>query len=191
MPRAGLDSKAVVAAAAELADAEGLQELSLARLAQRLGVRSPSLYAHVGGLGDLRTRLAVRGARELTAALQAAATGRARSDALHAVADAYRAYAHAHPGTYAATQRAPGAEPDATDGEYATAAAELVGVFVAVLRGYELRDDDAIHAVRIVRAALHGFVSLEREGGFAMPIDVEESYRRLVEMLDRGLASRA
>jgi hypothetical protein len=33
-------------------------------------------------------------------------------------------------------------------------------------------------------------VSLEREGGFAMPIDLEESYRRLVEMLDHGLASR-
>jgi len=40
---------------------------------------------------------------------------------------------------------------------------------VAVLRGYELHDDDAIHGVRMMRAALHGFVSLEREGGFAMP----------------------
>lgn len=60
---------------------------------------------------------------------------------------------------------------------------------MAVLRGYELHGEDAIHAVRIVRATLHGFVSLEREGGFAMPIDLEESYRRLVRMLDRGLAS--
>jgi AcrR family transcriptional regulator len=190
MPRAGLDAEAVVAAAAELADAEGLQELTLARLAERLGVRSPSLYAHVGGLADLRTRLAVRGARELTAALQAAAAGRARSDALQAVAAAYRAYAHAHPGAYTAMQRAPGTEPDAGESEYASAAADLVGVLVAVLRGYELHDDDAIHGVRMVRAALHGFVSLEREGGFAMPIDLEESYRRLVEMLDHGLASR-
>ena len=178
-----------MAAAASLADAEGLQELTLARLAERLGVRSPSLYAHVGGLDDLRTRLATRGARELTAALQAAAAGRARTDALEAVADAYRAYAHAHPGAYAAIQRAPaaGSEPDP---EYAAAAAELVGVLVAVLRGYGLRDDDAIHAVRMLRAALHGFVSLEREGGFAIPIDVDESYRRLVQMLDHGLASR-
>jgi AcrR family transcriptional regulator len=190
MPRVGLDAEAVVAAAAELADAEGLDELTLARLAERLGVRSPSLYAHVGGLADLRGRLGARGARELTAALQAAAAGRARSDALHAVADAYRAYAHAHPGTYAATQRAPGTEPDAANGEYATAAAELVGVLVAMLRGYELHDDDAIHGVRMVRAALHGFVSLEREGGFAMPIDLEESYRWLVRTLDHGLGSR-
>lgn len=186
MPRAGLDSEAVVAAAAELADAQGLPELTLARLAERLGVRSPSLYAHVGGLDDLRARLAVRGARALSAALQAAAAGRARTDALHAVADAYRSYAHAHPGTYAAIQRAPEREPD-PDPEFAEAAAELVEVLVAVLRGYALHDDDAIHAVRMMRAALHGFVSLEREGGFAMPIDVDESYRRLVNTLDQGL----
>lgn len=190
MPRVGLDAETVVAAAAELADAEGLAALTLARLAARLGVRSPSLYAHVGGLDDLRTRLAVRGARELTAALQAAATGRSRSDALHAVADAYRAYARVHPGTYAATQSAPGTEPDPALEEYASAAADLVAVLVAVLQGYELHDEDAIHAVRTVRAALHGFVSLEREGGFALPIDLEESYRRLVVMLDHGLASR-
>ena len=189
MPRAGLDAETVVAAAAELADAEGLPALTLARLAARLGVRSPSLYAHVGGLADLRARLAARGARELTAALQAAAAGRARSDALHAVADAYRAYAHAHPGAYAAMQRAPG-DGGETDPEIAAAAARLIDVVVAVLRGYDLHDEDAIHAVRMVRAALHGFVSLEREGGFAMPIDLEESYRRLVEMLDHGLASR-
>lgn len=189
MPRAGLDAATVVAAAAELADAEGLQELTLARLAERLGVRSPSLYAHVDGLADLRTRLAARGARELTAALQGAAAGRARSDALHAVADAYRAYAHAHPGAYAAMQRAPRSGNEA-DPETAAAAAALIEVLVAVLRGYELHGEDAIHAVRIVRATLHGFVSLEREGGFAMPIDLDESYRRLVAMLDRGLASR-
>jgi AcrR family transcriptional regulator len=187
MPRAGLDAETVVSAAAELADADGLAALTLARLAERLGVRSPSLYAHVGGLGDLRTRLAIRGARALTAALQTAAAGRAGSDALRAVADAYRAFAHAHPGTYAATQRAPATGRDGADGEYTTAAADVVGVLVAVLRGYELRDEDAIHAVRMVRAALHGFVSLEQEGGFAMPVDIEESYRRLVRLLDRGL----
>jgi AcrR family transcriptional regulator len=186
VPRVGLDAEGVITAAAQLADAEGLHDLTLARLAERLGVRSPSLYAHVGGLADVRTRLAARGARELTVVLQAAAAGRARSDALRAVADAYRAYAHAHPGTYAAMQRAPGqGEPAA-----AAAGAALIDVLAAVLRGYELHGDDTIHAVRLMRAALHGFVSLEREGGFAMPVDLEESYRRLVQMLDHGLASR-
>ena len=107
MPRAGLDAASVVAAAARLADRDGLEQLTLARLAAELGVRAPSLYAHVDGLGDLRDRVGALGVVELTDALSAAATGRAGREALHAVAVAYRAYAHERPGVYAAMQRAP------------------------------------------------------------------------------------
>lgn len=182
MPRAGLHSEAVVSAAAKLADAEGLQTLTLARLAGQLGVRAPSLYEHVGGLGDLRRRLAVRGARELATGLSAAAAGRARGDALAAIANAYRSYAREHPGTYAALQRA----PDLGDDE---AGERLVAVVVAVLRGYGLHGQHAVHGARIVRSALHGFVALEADEGFGIPLDLDESFARLVATLDRGLGT--
>jgi AcrR family transcriptional regulator len=186
MPRAGLDAEAVVAAAEAIADEGGLEQLTLAGIAQRLGVRSPSLYAHVRGLDDLRRRLALRGVRELTRQMRGAATGRAGADALHAVAGAYRGYAHEHPGAYAALQRAPVGD---LEGPLASAAGELVEVLTAVLRGYSLTGDDALHGVRIVRAALHGFVSLERDGGFALPLAVDETFGRLVAGLDRALSS--
>ena len=183
MPRAGLDAEAVVAAAAVLADARGLHQLTLARLAGALGIRTPSLYAHVDGLGDLRARLGARGAWELAAALQLAAAGRSGGDALRAIALAYREYADAHPGTYAAMQIAPDTE------EFEAAGAAVVGPIVAVLRGYALEGEPAIHAVRAIRSALHGFVSLEREGGFGLPLDIDDSYDTLVTMLDAGLAA--
>jgi AcrR family transcriptional regulator len=187
MPRAGLDTEAVVAAAARVADAEGLDAVTLARLAAGLGIKAPSLYAHVGGLGDLHRRLGARGARELAAVLQAAAAGRARRDALETIANAYRAYAREHPGTYAALQPPRGVE---ADGEEAAAAqAAVVDVVLAVLRGYGLEGDEAIHAARTLRAALHGFVSLEAEGGFGIPLSLDESFSRLVDVLDRGLAA--
>jgi AcrR family transcriptional regulator len=180
MPRAGLDSESVVAAAAQLADAEGLGALTLARLADHLGVRAPSLYVHIHGLEDLRHRVAIRGAAELAAELQSAAAGRTQGEALAAVAGAYRAYALAHPGTYAALQRV----PNLRDHE---AARRVVDVVLAVLRGYGQSGDQAIHGVRIVRAALHGFVALELGEGFGIPLDLDESFRRLVGVLDRGL----
>jgi AcrR family transcriptional regulator len=185
MPRAGLDSEAVVEVAAEMADHTGLEAVTLAALADRLGIRAPSLYAHVSSLADLRRRLRARAARELAAAVAVAAAGRARGDALRAIADTYREYAHVHPGLYAALQRA----PDDPTGEDAEAARALVDVIVAVIAGYGLEGDDAIHAVRIVRAALHGFVSLEQLGGFAIELSVDESFERLVRMLDLGLRS--
>lgn len=183
MPRAGLDAASVVAAAARLADRDGLEQLTLARLAAELGVRAPSLYAHIGGLGDLRDRVGALGVLELTDVLSDAAAGRSGREALHAVAVAYRAYARERVGVYAAMQR----PPEAGDDERDAAAARLVGVLTAVLRGYGLEGDDAIHAVRLLRSALHGFVSLEGAGGFALPLELEQTYERLIEMVDRGL----
>ncbi len=183
MPRAGLDANSVVAAAARLADAGGLGALTLARLAADLGVRPPSLYAHVVGLDDLRRRLAVRGARELAAELQQAAAGRAGNDALTAIADAYRTYAISHPGTYEALQH----PPDLGDAEAMAASAAVVGVVLAALRGYDIDGDDAIHAARIIRSALHGFVTLQSAGGFGIPLDLDETFERLVTTLDVGL----
>src|SRR6266568_2442851 len=52
--RAGLDRSTVVEAAARLVDEEGIEQLTLARLAERLGVRTPSLYNHVAGLPGLK-----------------------------------------------------------------------------------------------------------------------------------------
>jgi AcrR family transcriptional regulator len=181
MPRAGLDAEAVVEAACAIADREGLEALTLRGVADALGVRSPSLYVHVSGLEDLRNRIAVRGARELALELQAAAAGRAGPDALRAVAESYRAYAQRHPGAYAALQH-PRTDDDAFR--------HLVDVIRAVLRGYELgSEDDSLHAVRVVRAALHGFVTLEATGGFGLPLDLDETFARLVATLDQGLRS--
>ena len=184
MPRAGLDTDRVVAAAARIADERGLEAVSLAALASELGVRPPSLYAHVDGLEDLRRRVALRAVRELTAVLQQAAAGRANGDALRAVAQAYRGYALEHPGAYAALQRAP--LPD--DAEGLEAAKQVVDIVLAVLRGYGIEGDDALHATRAVRSALHGFVAVEAAGGFGLPLDVDESFDRLVTLLDEGLA---
>ncbi|HET9102763.1 MAG TPA: TetR-like C-terminal domain-containing protein [Solirubrobacteraceae bacterium] len=182
MPRRGLDTAAVVAAAAELADDEGLPALTLSGLADRLGIRAPSLYAHVSGLADLRRGVAALAARELAGALRQEAAGRAGHDALSAVAGAYRAYAREHPGRYLAMQRAPD-EP----GEDADAAAELYSVIRATLSAYGLGGESEVHGIRAVRATLHGFAALEQAGGFAMPVSTDASYARLIEFLHLGL----
>ncbi len=185
MARAGLTRATVVAEAARLADEVGLERLTLAAVAQRLGVALPSLYKHVRGLDHLVNQVAALGAAELATVLADAAAGRARGDAVRATADAYRAFAHAHPGRYQAAQRA----PDPEDPEHVAAAERTVGVVLAVLRGYGLVGDDAIDAARALRAGLHGFVALERFGGFGLPVDVDRSFQRLLAALERALAS--
>jgi AcrR family transcriptional regulator len=185
MPRAGLTPQRVVEEAGAIADAAGLDRLTLAAVADRFGVAIPSLYKHVNGLDGLRRDPAVLAVRELTAALSRAAVGRAGRDALHAMAHAYRTYATTHPGRYAASVRAP--DPD--DTEHLAAADDALDMFRAVLAGYGVRGDDAIDAIRGLRAAMHGFVTLEAGGGFGMAQSVDASYRRLVDALDTALTA--
>lgn len=186
-PRAGLDRAAVIDAGAALADREGLNAVTLARLASELGVRPPSLYAHVQGIDDLVRGLGARGARELASEMGRAVEGRAGSDALWALAHAYRAYALGHPGTYDAAQRARELRHDS---EAAAAGHAATEVALAVLRGYGLEGDDAVHAARLIRVTLHGFVALEAAGGFAIELPLEETFERVVAALDLALRAR-
>ncbi|MFI7587954.1 WHG domain-containing protein [Spongisporangium articulatum] len=176
----------MVAEAASAADELGLEALTLAVVAQRLGVRQPSLYNHVEGLRGLRRELTLLGGRELLERGRAAAVGRSGREALFAIAEAYRTYGRERPALFSALQRV----PDAEDAELVRVAQELLDLFYAVLAGYHLEGDDAVDAVRGLRALVIGWVTLETGGGFGMPRDVDRSFHRLLESFDAGLAAR-
>jgi AcrR family transcriptional regulator len=183
MPRLGLDTARVVQEAAQIADTDGLAEVTLARVAQSLGVRAPSLYNHVDGLSGMLRLLTLLSLGELTDVLRDAAVGRSGADALRSVARAYRAYAQEHPGRYAATIRAPA--PD--DAELVGAGLRAVEVLVGVLGAWGFAGDEALHRVRVVRSALHGFISIEAEGGFGLALSLDDSFELMLQTLVAGL----
>lgn len=187
MPRAGLTTAKVVEQAAVLVDELGWQHLSLAAVAERCGVRQPSLYKHIASLDALRGEVSAFALRELGEAMTNAILGKAGPDALLALAVSYRDYARRHPGRYAATVTAPAGDQVAQQ----QAAATVLKVVEAVLAGYGLTGDDAVDAARALRAAVHGFVHLEANHGFELPTDVDRSYRRLVEGLDATMSTWA
>jgi AcrR family transcriptional regulator len=166
-----------------MADERGLAGLSLADLASQLGVRPPSLYNHIPSIAALHRDLAVLGLRELGARLARAAVGKAGDAAVVALGEAYRAFAQERPGLYAATQQVPASG----DVEWGAEAAEVVGIVGATLESYGLHGDDAIHAIRAIRSLLHGFATLEVQGGFGIPLDLDESFHRLLGIFIAGL----
>jgi AcrR family transcriptional regulator len=184
VPRAGLDPTAVVAAGAALADEVGLAGLTMGLLAERLGVRTPSLYKHVAGQEDLNRRIAALALGEAADAVGRAVQGYAGRDALAAAARAFRAFVVEHPGRYAATI---GVEPTGPDDPMATAGRRLLDAFTAVLRGYDIEGSDVDHALRMLRSLCHGFATLQAGGGFQWSADVDESFEWLIAFADRGL----
>jgi AcrR family transcriptional regulator len=191
MPRKErLDKERVVSAAAELINAEGLDALNLHRLADRLGVQTPSLYNHVDGFAGLRRDLALLSVRSLGDRMANAALGKSGSEAIMAVAQAYRDYIKAAPGLYAASLWVNHATVQ-EDAELQAAEERVVQVTLAVIASFGIAGEDALHAVRGLRSVVHGFATLEMAGGFGLPLDCDESFRRLMRMLIHGLQQQA
>lgn len=182
MARAGLSAERLTVAAADLADEVGFENVTVSALARRFGVKDASLYSHVRNAADLRERMAGLALTELADRVADALAGRSGKDALVAFADAYRDYAKRHPGRYAAGQVRLDASSPA-----APAAVRHSAMTRAILRGYAVPEDEHVHAVRLLHSAFHGYVSLERSGGFDHSDDVDASWARLLDVLDTSL----
>lgn len=180
MVRAGLTADRLTEVGAELADEVGLDRLTVSAVARRVGVQAASLYAHISGTDDLRARVALLALEELADLVSEALAGRAGTDALVAFADAYRDYARAHPGRWAAMR---------TPLDPATAARSAgprhAAMTHAILRGYDVSGEDQTHAVRFIGSVLRGFVDLEAAGSFDHSAPVPAvSWRRSLVALD-------
>lgn len=178
--------EAIVAAARAILETDGLEALTMERVARAVGVRPPSLYKRVRSRGEL-VRLAVEdvGAQLAAEVGSAAGSGNPCRD-LRAVAEAFRAFARANPGAYAAIfSRLP--EESRPDLATLAPADEAVMATAAALAGPE----HALEAARLIVAWAHGFLSLELAGAFRLGGDVDAAFEfgidRLCEALTRDL----
>lgn len=185
MPKGALSRQTVARAAYDVAAEVGFDRFTVADVARQLGVSVPNIYKHAAGLDGLRRSISIAATKEFTSKATHAAIGKSGSEALLAMAAAYRAFGIEHPGVYPATQ----VVPDPDDAEHLQVAESAVTLLSAVLDGYGLSEERLVDAVRTVRSLLHGYVALEISGGFGMPQDVNESFRYAVQLLDEGLCA--
>jgi AcrR family transcriptional regulator len=188
VPRAGLTPASVTEAGAALADEIGFDQLSMGVLAERLGVKAPSLYKHVTSQAELAHRIAVLAMTEFGDAIRDAIQGQAGSDALAAGAQAMRTYVKQHPGRYAAGNAA---RPTGPDDPLIAATDRVLASWTAMLRGYRIEPSQEIHAMRMLRSVLHGFATLEAADGFQISTDVDDSFTWIIDFIDHGLRSAA
>jgi AcrR family transcriptional regulator len=182
-PKIGLELSTILEAAGEIADQHGMDEVTLANLAKKLGIRPPSLYNHFEGLPGLKKELAIYGFNTLYEKLALAAIGVSGEEALIAVSEAYINFARIHPGIYEATMLA----PNPGDKEVQQAGAKIIDLSVRLLQTYNLEGELPIHAVRGLRSILHGFSSLEQRGGFKLSLDKNDSLKIIIRAFLKGI----
>jgi hypothetical protein len=125
-------------------------------------------------------------ARQLADRLSNAAIGKSGVELFLAVAQAFRDYVKEYPGLYMSTLRSSGNQ-EIRDENLLYEEERALNVGLAVMASLGLQGEDAIHALRAFRSMVHGFATLEVAGGFGLPEDCDESFRRLVESLVAGL----
>jgi AcrR family transcriptional regulator len=184
--RTRLDKNAVVQAAVDLLNVEGVSALNLSRLANELGIKTPSLYNHVNGLDGLQRELEVMNARLLADRFSEAAIGKSGSELVMDVSQAFRQYVKENPGLYMSTLRSSSAQ-QVLDENLQREEERMMKVGLAIMASLGLQGEDAIHGLRAFRSMVHGFATLEIAGGFGLPQDCDESFRRLVSALVAGL----
>lgn len=174
----------IVAAGRAILEADGLDALTMQRVAGAVGVRSPSLYKRVHGRRDLIRLIANDVARELAVTLDAAAAGNDAGARLGALANAFRRYALVHPGAYGLLfARLP--EDARVDPELNARASAALLRTAGELAG----PAHALEAARTVVAWAHGFVSMELAGAFRLGGDVDRAFSYGVERLARIIES--
>jgi AcrR family transcriptional regulator len=180
--RTSLDD--IVGAARALLESGGLDSVTMATVAEQVGVRPPSLYKHVRDRGALLALVAEQAATELEAALRAAdPVGATGEDRLRALAHAYRGFASRSPRSAALLFGV--AEPSATPPAAVSASATrpLLGVSGALAGARH-----ALGAARLVTAFVFGFTTMEQAGAFRLGGDVDEAFDFALDTLIRGLS---
>ena len=176
--RAFLDRDTLVRTAADLADREGWQAVTLSAVAKEVDRHVSSLYAHVDGLAGLHRAVTLLAFEELSEEVWRAALGRTRGEALEAIAQVYREYALEHPGRTAALQSARHTD----DADLGAAGLRLAEPVRAVLASFGLDDPQVQVAHRIFSGLVFGLLRTE-EG----PEDLHQGIALLVGGLTSGV----
>jgi AcrR family transcriptional regulator len=169
----GVRARQLVAAGRALLEEGGPEALSMRRLAERVGIRAPSIYKHLRDKEELEAALVADGLREFAEACEAAADGAA--DPLAAIGRAYRGFARAHPHLYRLVNDRPLPRDRLPAGLEDRAAAPLL----AAVGG----DPDR---ARAAWAFAHGMVMLELTDRFPAGADLDAAWHSGLAALAHG-----
>ncbi|QDP39969.1 TetR/AcrR family transcriptional regulator [Radiobacillus deserti] len=182
-PKHRITLKDILNISIDIADKNGLSDITLANVSKRLGIRSPSLYNHINGLSGLKIELAYQGTKGLYDEMAGAAIGKTGKDAIYSISYAYIGFARNNPGLYEAISLAVKVDSAKVQDQ----ADKILKLMITLLKTFPLPEELLIHHVRMLRAFLHGFVTIERDGGFGIPLDINESLQIGLDTIITGM----
>lgn len=177
--RTSLD--AIVAAGRDILESAGLAGLTMQAVADRVGVRAPSLYKRVRNRDDLVRLITDATFHDLGDRLATTVAGPDPRRDLAELARTMRAFAHARPAGY---QLIFTPRPGGPSVEAIRHAVEPVMRVAVNLAGEQY----ALEAARTLTAWANGFISMELSGAFQLGGDLDQAYEFGITRLTDALA---
>jgi len=146
-------------------------------VAEKLNIRTPSLYNHIAGLDDLLREVAHHGMREMNDQMTQAAIGVSGDAAIKHVCVAYLEYVMTHPGVYEVIQWTFWHDNDETREIFNN----YKMLIIKLIRSCSLKTQITDEIASMLMSMLHGYSTLELGKAFADP---EKAIQGLIDSMD-------
>jgi AcrR family transcriptional regulator len=168
----------IVQAARELLEKHGVDALTMQAVAERVGVRGPSLYKHFLDREALLREVEKTVVADLGNLLTLASTSRNDRDALWEIASAYRRFASECPGAYSLLFAL-----HSDDEAIKAARRQALAPALKRLVGWLGDPDLAFVRARVLYAFLHGFASIEAKSAFKLGGNIDDAFRAGIDLV--------
>ncbi|BAU06811.1 TetR family transcriptional regulator [Fischerella major NIES-592] len=176
-----LTRKDVIEAAIACLDREGESALGVNRVARELGIKPPAIYKHLDGNAGLRKAVVIAIWQKFFAYYKQQTAGVSEPRALLiAGGHATRDFARSHPALYRTMMQVQ-LQPD--DPEAAPIIQEALGFFRIGLESYGFSENQLIDVMRMVNAAVSGFIAVEQAGLLTLNRSTDASFAVMLDAL--------
>ncbi len=177
MQKRNLTKEKIIQATFLLADEIGLNQVTFPKIAEKLGIKYPSLYNHFTNMDNLKIEMTVFLLKELNLKLMQRLIGKSGEDAIREFAYVYRDFAFQNKTAYGLFMNIPG-----TENEDITRLVKETGGIIQQVLGFYIKDETClVHKVRELRSFLHGFVSLYSLGYLHGSVSPEDSFQMMID----------
>jgi len=171
----------LVQAAIACLDREGESALGVNRVARELGVKPPAIYKHLDGNTGLRRAVALEIWRTYLTNCQSQMANITEPRALlHFGAQATRNFAQRYPARYAVMMQY---QMRPTDPEEAKIIQNSLHFFQKSLQLYKLSEAALVDVMRMVNAAIYGFITREQQELMTLSRSTDQSYAVMLDAL--------
>lgn len=174
----------VVDMASAIADENGLHNVSLKAVAERLKIKTPSLYNHIENLDDLLREVAHKGMQTMNERMEKVAIGKSGKIAIKAVSIEYLNFMIEHPGVYETIQWATWNGSEIT--------MQIFGNYLSLLKTLVLscgaKSDQIDEILSILTGIIHGYTTLQLRYAFDNPDQVRSNLSNAIETVFIGLS---